>query len=340
MGDVAEFPGMDVRELFFALVLGALTVLAALVVEPFLTYLLAAMLLAFVLYPLQRRLEDVVGPTASALVLVTVAVVAVVAITVLFAVTVPTGTAAVAGSIEEAPAIEAVQGELERVLGVSVPVQSLLADASQQVGSFVAERASGVLGFAVHSFVGLALLVFVVYYLLKDGDDFLAWLERTAPLEPEVQDRLVEEASEVTWAVVEGHALVAVVQGIVAGLGLLVVGIPNALFWTLVMIVLAFLPVIGVAAVLAPAILYLLVVGQVLRAAFLVVYGLTAVTLIDDYLRAIVVDRQSSLHSAVILVGVFGGVYVFGVMGLFFGPIVLGLFGAAVQVFEEHYARS
>jgi predicted PurR-regulated permease PerM len=331
---------MDVRGLFFALVLGALTVLAALVVEPFLTYLLAAMLLAFVLYPLQRRLEDIVGPTVSALVLVTAAVVAVVAITVLFAVTVPTGTAAVVESIEDAPALETVEGELERVLGTSIPVQSLLAGIPEQVGSFVTERVSGFLGFAIHSFVGLALLVFVVYYLLKDGDDFLGWLERTAPLEPEVQDRLVEEASEVTWAVVEGHALVAVVQGIVAGLGLFVVGIPNALFWTLVMIVLAFLPVIGVAAVLAPAILYLLVIGQVLRAAFLAIYGLSAVALIDDYLRAIVVDRQSSLHSAVILVGVFGGVYVFGVMGLFFGPIVLGLFTAAVTVFNEHYARS
>lgn len=331
---------MDVRGLFFAFVLAALTVLAALVVEPFLTYLLAALLLAFVLYPLQRRLEGVIGPTVSALVLVTASVTAVVGITALFAVTIPTGTEAVTEGVEQIPALEAVQEELERILGVSVPVQSLLADASQQVGSFAAERASGVLGFAVHSFVGLALLVFVVYYLLKDGDDFFSWVERTAPLEPDVQDRLVEEATEVTWAVVRGHALVAVVQGIVAGLGLFVVGIPNVVFWTLVMIVLAFLPIVGVAVVLAPAFIYLLVVGQILRAAFLVIYGVTAVTLIDDYLRAIVVDRQSSLHSAIILVGVFGGVYVFGVMGLFFGPIVLGLFTAAVTVFDQYYAQS
>jgi len=130
-----------------------------------------------------------------------------------------------------------------------------------------------------------------------------------------------------------------VIQGIVAGIGLLIVGISNVVFWTMVMVVLELFPVVGVAGVLAPAALYLALTDRLLAAGFIVVYGLTAVAVVDDYLRALVVDRESSLHSAAVIVGVFGGVYAFGVMGLFYGPVVLGLFQALIRLFSENYVE-
>lgn len=329
---------MDVRSLFFAILLVLLTALAAMIVEPFLTSLLAAVLVAFVLRPVHDRLADLAGTHVSAFALVVAVFVSFVGIAYLFVVTIPADATAVVEGVEQLPALEAMETEIERRLGTSVPLESMLSAVSEQLSSFVAERASGLLGFAVHSFLGLALLVFVIYYLLVDGDRLVEWIEDVVPLESQVQSEFHREASEVTWAVLKGHAFVAVVQGIAGGIGLLLVGIPNVAFWTLVMIVLEFFPIIGVAAVIGPAVVYLLVAERILAAAFLLVYGLTAVALIDDYLRAIVVDRQSSLHSAVILVGVFGGVYVFGFMGLFVGPILLGLFGAGVRVFDKHYA--
>ena len=331
---------MDVRGLFFGLVLAALTVLTVAIFRPFLTYLLAAVLLAFALYPAHARLSEVVGQHVSALTVVIAAVLAFVGVAYLFVVALPADAASLVEGIEQVPAVETIENGLERRFGVAVPLESTLAAVPEQFADLLAARASGLVGLAVHSFLGLLLLGFVVYYLLVDGEDLLEWFETAIPLEPQVQTRLRAEADEVTWAVLKGHVLVAVVQGIVAGVGLWIVGVPNVTFWTLVMIFLEFFPVVGVAAVLGPAVAYLALVDRLLAAGFLAVYGLSAVALIDDYLRAIVVDHQSSLHSAVILIGVFGGVYVFGVVGLFVGPIVLGLFGAAVTVFDEYYAPS
>lgn len=331
---------MDVRGLFFAIVLAVLAWLTYLLVRPFQGFLLTALLLAFVLYPAQERLEPYVGSTIAAVGLVTGSVLLLVAITFLFVVTIPAGTETIAEQIERAPALESVAAELQESLGVEIPVQSIASEIPQRVGEFAANRALGYFEQAVHTLIGLGLLIFVVFYLLQDGESFFAWIERSAPMDADVYEELEREASEVTWAVIKGHVFIAIVQGIVAGIGFLVVGLPNVVFWTLVMIFLSFLPIIGVVVVYAPAIVFLALDGSVLAAVFLAVYGVSVVALIDDYLRAIVVDRQSSLHSAVILVGVFGGIYVFGAMGLFIGPIVLALFAAAVRVFNRHYAPS
>lgn len=190
---------------------------------------------------------------------------------------------------------------------------------------------------ATHAFLGFILLLFLLYYLLKDGEQLIKWLMQMAPLRPEVQDELYTEVHGTTWAVLKGHVLVAIVQGFVAGIGLFLVGIPYVVFWTVIMMILELFPIVGVAAVLGPATLYLVLADRVLMAGFLLVYGLTAVTVVDDYFRALVVDRESSLHSAVILLGVFGGVYVFGVMGLFYGPIIVGIFKTLVRLFNENY---
>jgi predicted PurR-regulated permease PerM len=127
------------------------------------------------------------------------------------------------------------------------------------------------------------------------------------------------------------------VQGVVAGVGLFVAGIPNATFWTIVMMVLAMVPIVGVAPVLGGATIYLAVEGRLLAAALLVVYGTSVVAITDDYLRALVIDKESSLHSAVILLGVFGAAYFIGAIGLFVGPILLALFKATLEVFTDYY---
>ena len=119
--------------------------------------------------------------------------------------------------------------------------------------------------------------------------------------------------------------------------GLFVLGIPNAIFWTVAMMFLAIIPIVGVAPVLGGAIIYLVAQGRFLEAVLLFVYGMTAVAVVDDYLRALVIDKESSLHSGVILLGVLGAVYFLGAIGLFVGPIILALFKATVEVFSEYY---
>ena len=325
---------MRTRTGFAVVLLAVLTVLSALVVKPFLSTVLAAVLLAFVLYPAQERLEPVVGPGAAALGLVALVVI-------LFAgpfgLLVHSALADLPTSVQELPAFRPAERALERTLGVGIQVEQPVNFVLDRGKSILRDRASRLVRTGFHAFLGLLLLLFLLYYLLKDGEEAVEWTKRMTPLPREVQDRLYAAAEETTWAVLKGHVFVASLQGLVSGVGLAVAGVPDAAFWTLVMMFLAMVPIVGVSPVLGGAALYLLLQGRPLAAGLLVVYGMTVVAVTDDYLRALVIDRESSLHSGVVLIGVFGAAYVFGVVGLFFGPVLLGLYKATIEVFADYY---
>ena len=326
---------MNARTGFAAILVGTLAVLSILVVEPFLSYLLGAMLLAFTLWPLQRRLAPRVGEQVTALALVGFAFVLIVVPVSLLVTVGVTQIESLPTSVDELPAFQPIQKQLEARLGIEIA--PLIDRLIETVTSGIAERTSSVASASIHAFVGVLLLVFLLYYLLKDGDTLVSWVKQVTPLPKDVQDALYEEAEVATWAVLKGHVFVAIVQGFVSGLGLFVLGIPNATFWTIVMMFLAIVPIVGVAPVLGGAIIYLMAQGRLLEAGLLFVYGMTAVAVVDDYLRALVIDKESSLHSGVILLGVLGAVYFIGAIGLFVGPIILALFKATVEVFSEYY---
>lgn len=328
---------MDLRTGVFAVLLGALLFVSLQLVLPFLPYVVTASLLAFALEPLHRRLAPAVGPRPAAFLVVVAAAAAVVALLAALLGPIAAGASNLPGDLADLPRVRAAVGTVETTLGIDLPVESLLASIPDRIVSLAADRGVGVAAAGVHATLGLLLLAFLLYYLLVDGDALVAWLGDVTPLPEPVQDDLLSAAEEITWAVLKGHVLVAIAQGLVSGLGLVIVGIPYAVFWTFVMMVLALVPIVGVAPVLGGATLYLFLHERVLAAAFVVVYGMTAVAAIDDYLRAILVDRDSSLHSGAVLLGVFGGVYVFGAIGLFLGPILLGLLKATVEVFDEYY---
>ena len=327
----------DAQSAFFVVLLAAFAYLVVSIIAPFSTYLLAAVLLAFLLFPAHRRLASTIGGRPSALLLVVAAVGGAGLSLVLLGLALPADASELSRTIEAVVTRTRIERRLEGLLGFDVPLGQLTADVPGRLARALVGDAPSIASAATHAFLGFVLLLFVVYYLLEDGRRLVEWTKRMLPLETEIVEELSREAYTTTWAVLKGHVLVALVQGVVAGVGLLIVGIPNVLFWTVVMVFLELFPIVGVAAVLGPAVLYLGLTGRLLAAGFLLVYGLTAVAVVDDYLRAFLVDRESSLHSAVILVGVFGGVYAFGIMGLFYGPIVLGLSKVLVRLFDEHH---
>ncbi|WP_254536057.1 AI-2E family transporter [Halomarina litorea] len=329
---------LSARVVFSAGLVVVLALLAWLIVQPFLTYLLAAVLLAFVLRPLHARASDAVGSHLSAGLLVVGTVLAVLLPVGAFVFVVASDVSTLTEGETAIPALESVERLLRTRLGIDVELGGRFRTLAGQIPDLIAGQAPAIVGSGVHTVLGLLLLLFVEYYLLKDGPSLVQWIRGVAPLPDAVGRELFAAAEEMTWAVLKGHVLVAIAQGLVAGLGLLALGIPNAALWTLAMTFLALVPVIGVAPVIGGAIVYLLAEGRLFAAVGLAVYGLTVVALTDDYLRAFLVERHAtSLHPAVILVGVFGAAVAFGPMGLFFGPVVLGLFKSSVDVFSRHY---
>lgn len=324
---------MNISRGFFLLLISVLLVLSVAMVLPFLQYFLLSVLLAYILMPVQRRLETRTGPAlaAGSIVLVTMLVVVI-----------PFAFALRTAVLESTALVRAVRAgditfeqpeqRIEAATGIEV-------DLTAQIQRVAEQAQAGDLVYVVdtliHLIIGLGLTIFLLYYFLKDGHKFAAWFRRTVPLPDDVLDRIYTESNQLMKAVLLGHVLVAIIQGVLAGIGLAATGVPNPVLWTMIMIVLSLLPIVGSFLIWGPAAVYLLIQGDAALAGFLVLWGIIVVGVSDDYLRPLVVDRYAKVNPSVIILGVLGGIFVFGVMGIFYGPLVLGLLRVTLEVFSE-----
>ena len=336
---------MDTRKLFFALLVLALGVVAFLIAFPLSQYLLAAGLLAFLLYPLHVRLAPRVGSFVSAVALTVFAVVAtVIPLLIISAIILQTAIEFLE-EFDYAGAAERIDALLEQYGldhdfdgGVEELIVVLFEEYAAPIAESLLQEVTTVFDLTIRIAVGLMILIFLLYYFLKDGDRLLAWIRRVTPLDDDIITEFFDETNAITWAMLKSHVFVAIVEGILGGIGLYLLGVPNALFWTVIMIIVSVLPIIGIWLVWGPAVAYLFVIGAPLQGTVLLLYGVTVLAIVDNYLRAILVDRDAGLHPAVVLVGVIGGIYLLGIIGLFLGPILLAVFKASVNVFSRTYA--
>jgi len=335
---------MNRGQSFLLLLMGAVSLLTLFVILPFVEYVIASAILAFILYPfhrrltrrLRRRVSTRFGEMLSALTLILSAIVAVILpLAYITLVLVRDLTAIAAG--ETSINVAAIEAEIATLTGQDPEIGDLLQTGGELLVQTLFGGFSGVLNTAIRASVGLSLALFLVYYTLIDGPAFVGWIRETSPLPAEVTADLVDRVNVMTRGVVIGHISVALLQALVAGLGLWAAGIPNVVFWTFVMAVLALLPLIGAFFVWGPAAAYLVIIDQVTAGVFLAVYGVAVIAMVDNYARPLVIDQQAHLNPAVILLGVFGGIYSVGFTGLFVGPIVIGVLAATLETFREDY---
>lgn len=328
---------MNQEQSFLLLMIAVSAVMTTVIVLPFLEYIIVAVIVAHMLYPFHRRLAPRVGQRLSPAILVFVSVL-VVFLPVLYVASVLTRNVLTLSQEGFGPEFIRVETAIADLTGQHIDLSEAAATAGQELLRILFGDIARVVSISTTFLIGVSLTLFLVYYLLKDGEAFVNWLIMRAPVSRPVCERLIERVHWTTRGVLVSHFLVSILQGLVGGLGLLIVGIPNVVFWTFVMILLGVLPLIGAFLVWAPAAIYLVSTGRVGWGVFLIVYGVVVVGMIDNYVRPLVIDRQGAhLNPGIVLIGVFGGVFAIGFTGLFVGPLVLAVLTAMIVAFDEEY---
>ncbi|NGM69559.1 AI-2E family transporter [Natronolimnobius sp. AArcel1] len=330
---------------FLFLLLAIVALLVVGIVRPFLEYVLLGLILAYVLFPIHGRLVAILNnrfPTArfseplSALGLILASLVAII-LPLLYVFVAFLGDLQVIYRGESNIETALIESKISEYAGAEINLEEGITLVTEWIFAVFFGDVSGLFASMLHVSLGIALLLFLVFYLLIDGPALVAWLTEASPLSPSVSQTLIDQIDRTTWGAVVGHAFAAVVQALVAGVGFYLVGISNVVFWTIVMVILAFLPLIGVFIVWAPAAVYLYLIDEPTAAMFLAAYGLIVVSFIDYYVRPIVIDKRARINPAAILVGVFGGVYTLGFVGLFVGPILIGVLVAIIETYRTEY---
>ncbi len=170
----------------------------------------------------------------------------------------------------------------------------------------------GTVTFVFHFF----LMLYTMFFLLMDGRSMLRALLNHLPLNDDDREQMTSRFMSVTRATVKGTIIIGIIQGGLAGLAFRVVGIPDALFWSLVMVVLSILPAIGGALVWVPACIILAANGEVMKAVLLAAFCALIVGSVDNLLRPRLVGRDTKMHDLVILFSTLGGILAFGPVGL------------------------
>ncbi len=186
--------------------------------------------------------------------------------------------------------------------------------------------------------ISSVIILYTMFFFLIDGDRLLYYLLYYIPLNDTDEKKLLHRFTSVTRATIKGTAVIGVLQGLLAGLALWFVGIPNSLFWAVVMMFMSVVPGIGTAFVWAPAAIYLAVSGNILAAAGLVIYCVVVVGTVDNLLRPKLVGSDTQLHELYIFFSTLGGLMMFGFMGFIIGPIIAALFVTIWEVYGEEFS--
>ncbi len=206
-----------------------------------------------------------------------------------------------------------------------------------RVGGFLSSFLSSAVGWIGDLFVGLVVVLFVVYYVLTDGGRLMVWLRRTAPLPPRQVDRLMTEAHGGIKAVFFGQIMTSLIQGALGGVGFFIAGLPGVILWAGLMAVFSLLPVVGAFIVWVPAAIYLLATGDIWQGVFLAAWGTIVVSQVDNFVRPRLIGNRADIHPLFVLIGVLGGVAAFGFIGLFLGPLMVGVAVSVLKVWESDY---
>jgi predicted PurR-regulated permease PerM len=214
-------------------------------------------------------------------------------------------------------------------------VQERISDALKRGSQFLAAQALTVGQGAADFVLGLVVMLYLLFFLLRDGAALSRRIQDAIPLPPEQERDLFKKFATVIRATIKGSILVAALQGALGGLIFWALGLHAPVLWGVVMGLLALLPAVGAGLVWVPAAVYLLATGSILQGVVLLVFGALVIGLVDNILRPVLVGKDTKMPDYVVLISTLGGIATLGLNGFIIGPVIAAMFIAAWAIFSD-----
>lgn len=203
--------------------------------------------------------------------------------------------------------------------------------------SFVTQNLAGVFTSTLSTLLAIVLMFISIFYFLKDGARWVRQVIRVSPLPDYDDEKILNKLARAIDGVIKGYLFIALVQGVLMGIGLAFFGVPNPALWGLVAMIASLLPTIGTAFVSVPAIIFLAMTGSALGALGLAAWAVFLVGAIDNFLSPIVVGNKINIPPLFILFSVLGGIALLGPVGLLIGPLSVSLLYTLVSMYKTDF---
>ncbi len=213
-------------------------------------------------------------------------------------------------------------------------LQDKLTAGAMQASQFLATQALNIGQDTFQFVVSFGIMLYLLFFLLRDGPLLSARLRRAVPLSDMHKQHLFRKFTTVVRATVKGNVAVAAAQGALGGIIFSILSIQGALLWGVIMAFLSLLPAIGAGLIWAPVAVYFLLTGDVVKGAVLIAFGVLVIGMVDNVLRPILVGKDTKMPDYVILISTLGGMALFGLNGFVIGPLIAALFMASWDLFS------
>ncbi len=216
-------------------------------------------------------------------------------------------------------------------------LRTALTESAKFVSTFAAKQSAKLLTDLGVSIFNLLLMFFTLYFIYKDGRYLLRKILLVSPIPLRHEKLLVQKFSEISKATIFGTFLTAVAQGMVAWIGFSIAGVPSAFFWGTAVSLFSLVPTVGTSIIWLPMGIIMLISGNI-WGLFVLVWGFTLISTVDNVLRVIFIGATAKINPLITFVTVFGGILLFGLIGIVYGPMIFVLLMTLLHVYEVEYA--
>jgi predicted PurR-regulated permease PerM len=213
-------------------------------------------------------------------------------------------------------------------------MQERLSSSLMKTSQFLAAQALNIGQNTFEFIVNLFIMLYLLFFLLRDGDTLSKRIRDAIPLRAEQRRDLFNKFTAVIRATVKGNIVVALVQGALGGLIFWFLGVHAPVLWAVLMAFLSLLPAVGSAMIWLPVAIYFLVTGAMWQGVVLIAFGVLVIGLVDNVLRPILVGKDTKMPDYVVLISTLGGMAIFGVNGFIIGPVIAAMFIATWDIFS------
>ena len=207
------------------------------------------------------------------------------------------------------------------------------ANASSALFDILNSWVSDIFSFLFNFFI----MLIIIYAILVDGARLKTFLLALSPLPDDEEELVIDRFNQINFVTLISNGIGAIIQGLSAGIGLWLVGWESLILWTTMMIVLAFIPLVGISIVYIPICLYLFLVGKTIAAVSLFLYCTIISLVVENWFKPKFVGNRTETNSILIFFSIVGGLAVFGVAGIFYGPLIISIFLTFVELYHKRY---
>jgi len=212
-----------------------------------------------------------------------------------------------------------------------------ISETGKVVGLFLYEQAMAIASNTLIFLLDFFLMLLVIFFLLIDGGRLIKFITGLSPLPKEQSEILIDKFNEIAGAILLGNGLGGLIQGIAGGLVFWIFGLPSALLWGVVMGFLAFLPIIGIGAVFIPTAIYFFLIGRIGAGLFFIIFYLLLSGIIEYLFKPKLVGHRVKMHTLLVFFAIIGGMKMFGILGIIYGPLVVSVFITLSEIYQTNY---